>query len=157
MLEGAFKICVDPYFPPPEGQSLSDVEEIRGSGDWVLVYPRQNMSEERLTEQESERMNQEPEEKGIEETREREVQQRKEGVLDHTAARIRRQQELAVASYSAAERRKCFSQTRSRGAGSSSKARFFLARERAQEEERLRAELQTLGGTAGVTDDRRSQ
>lgn len=40
MLEGALKKCVDPYFPPLEGQSLSDMEDVEGSGDWVLVYPR---------------------------------------------------------------------------------------------------------------------
>ena len=40
MLEGALKKCVDPYFPPLEGQSLNDVEDVEGSGDWVLVYPR---------------------------------------------------------------------------------------------------------------------
>ena len=42
MLEGALKKCVDPYFPPLEGQSLSDIEDVEGSGDWVLVYPRED-------------------------------------------------------------------------------------------------------------------
>jgi hypothetical protein len=40
MLEGSLRTCVDPHFPPPEGYSLSDIEDVevcvRATSVWGL-------------------------------------------------------------------------------------------------------------------------
>jgi hypothetical protein len=40
MLEGAVRKCVDPYFPPPEGESHKDIAAVEGSDLWDKIYPR---------------------------------------------------------------------------------------------------------------------
>mmetsp|Transcript_62438 Transcript_62438/g.149305 ORF Transcript_62438/g.149305 Transcript_62438/m.149305 type:complete len:555 (-) Transcript_62438:91-1755(-) len=37
MLEGAIKKCIDPHFPPPEGESLRDIEEVDDSDLWHKI------------------------------------------------------------------------------------------------------------------------
>ena len=40
MLEGAVRKCVDPYFPPPEGESHKDIAAVEGADLWDKIYPR---------------------------------------------------------------------------------------------------------------------
>ena len=39
MLEGALRKCVDPYFCPPEGYSLSDIEDVEVCPPSPSLFP----------------------------------------------------------------------------------------------------------------------
>ena len=39
MLEGACRKCIDPFFPPPEGHDLSEIDDVDGADLWDKVYP----------------------------------------------------------------------------------------------------------------------